>query len=208
MVDQPTRKTDKVRAIKLPGLSRTSQLVLVIGIFLALFIPTYFVYQQQPKIQQQLATTLSNLEKALASPTTPKIKLETELKAVEQELEAVKAQYPATSLAPEIADRLFSLAREHDAIVTMCKTSISKKKLGEGKDVIEFPVLVFELGLKGQMPNFQNFLISVGTEFPTSEFKQVSLTIPEKEEAEHTATIIIEMLCLPAGEQLTAKKAK
>lgn len=208
MAYQTQQKTGKAKPVRLPGLSRVSQLVLVIGIFLILFIPTYLIYQQQPKTQQRLAATLATIQKALAQEITPKTKLEAELKATEEELARIRAQYPTTSQTPEITDRLFSLARENGATVTMCKASVSKRKLGEGKDAIEFPLLVFELGLKGQAPCFQKFLIAVDTEFLTSELKQVSFVIPEKEEAEHTATITIEMLCLPTGGQFPAEKGR
>lgn len=204
MVSPPSEKKTK----GLPGLSRTSQLVLVVGIFLILLIPTYFIYQQQPQRHQQLATTLANLEKALAVETTGKSKLEAEIEAADEALQAVKAQYPSTSLAPEIADRLFNLARDNGITVTQCKTSVSKKKVGEGQGALDFPVLVFEMVLKGQVPGFQNFLIAVDGAFPTAQFKQVAFTIPEQEEAEHTASITLEMLCLPAGEGLTAEKGK
>lgn len=175
---------------RLPKLGRVSQLVLPIGIFLILLIPLMVINQQQPAKQLELKATLANLQKVLAGETTPKSKWEAELTQVQAETEAAKAAFPNPNRTPEIIDSLLQLAELNDIYVTSTKVSSSKpvaKSIG--------PVLTLEIGLKGQVPNFQNFLLALGDKLPTSQIKKVSFAIAGKESEEDTASITIDILC-------------
>lgn len=174
---------------RLPKLGRVSQLILLIGVFLVIFIPIWIINQQQPAKQASLDAYLTNLRKIVSVEQTPKAKFETELAQVTAETEAAKAVFPGSDQAPEILDSLLELANLNDIYVTQSAVSISSPAGAIG------PVLTITLGLKGQVPKFQNFLLGLDTKFPTSQIRNVAFTVATAEEAEDTAKITIDIFC-------------
>jgi len=193
MVQPETPEKKKGVLDRLPRLGRISQLVLVIGIFLILFIPLLLIYQEQPAKQAELEGIIANLQKVVSAEQTPKAKYEAELAQATAETEAAKAVYPSTNNTPEIVDSLLEMADINDIYVTQTKVSTSQPRDSIGQ------VLTIELGLKGQVPKFQNFLLALGDRLPTSQIKQSTFTIAGDEEAEDTAKITIEILCYEGG---------
>ena len=186
---QPEPEKKKGFLDRLPKLGRVSQLVLLIGIFLIIFIPLMLINNQQPAKQAELKATLVNLERILAVEETPKAKFEAELAQIEADTETAKAIFPNTSQSPKIIDSLLELAELNDIYVTQTKVTTSQPKETIG------PILTIQLGLKGQVPNFQNFLLALDNTLPTSQITQVTFTIAGKEGEEDTANITIDILC-------------
>lgn len=174
---------------KLPKLGRISQLVLVIGVFLILFVVLIFTNNQQQSTRRSLEATLANLQKVSSVEQTPKTKYEAELAQVTAEMEAAKAVFPSTSNTPEILDTLLSMAELNDIYVTQTKVSTTTQKGAIG------PLLTIELGLSGQTPKFQNFLLALDDKLPTSWITQLTFTIAGEEAAEDTAKITISIQC-------------
>jgi len=174
---------------RLPKLGRVSQLVLLIGVFLVIFIPLLVINQQQPKVQASLEATIANMQKILSVEQTPKAKFEAELAQVTADMEAAEAVFPRANQAPEILDSLLELAELNDIYITQTKVSTSQPKDAIG------PTLTIELGLRGQVPKFQNFLLALGDKLPTSQIKQLTFTIAGTEAVEDTAKIVIAILC-------------
>ncbi len=179
---------------RLPKMGRISQLILLIGTFLVIFIPLMVIYQQQPEIQADLEVTLANLQKILTVEQTPKAKYEAELAQVTAEAEAAKAVFPSPSQTPEIVDALLELANLNDIYVTQTRVSTSQPKGSIG------PQLTVELGLKGQVPKFQNFLLALDTSLPTSQIRQLTFSIAGTGEVYDTAKVVIDILCYESGE--------
>jgi hypothetical protein len=186
---QPEPEKKKGFLDRLPKMGRTSQLVLLIGIFLIILIPLMVVNNQQPTKQTELKATLANLDKVLAEEGTPKAKLEAELAQINAEIEATKAIFPNTSQSPAIINSLLELAKQNDIYVTQTKVSTSQPKEAIG------PILTIQLALKGQVPKFQNFLLALDDTLPTSHIKQVTFTVAGEEGEEDTATVTIDILC-------------
>jgi len=189
---EPEKKKDLLD--RLPKMGRISQLVLLIGIFLVLLIPLMLINNQQSAKQIELKATLANLEKVLAVEETPKAKLEAELAQINAETEAAKAVFPDTNQSPAIIDSLFELAELNDIYVTQTKVSTTQPKEAIG------PTLTIQLGLTGQVPRFQNFLLALGDKLPTSQIKQVTFTIAGEEGEEDAASITLDILCYEGSE--------
>jgi len=189
MIQPETTEKKKGLADRVPKLGRLSQLILLIGVFLIIFVPLWFLNQQQSGRQDELRTTLTNLTRVLAVEETPKAKLEAELAQVMAETEATKAIFPNINQSPEILDGLLELAELNDLYITQTKVSTSQPKETIG------PTLTIELGLKGQMPKFQNFLLALDNKLPTSQITKLSFTMVGEEGAEDTANITIDILC-------------
>jgi hypothetical protein len=186
---QPEPEKKKGFLDRLPKMGRTSQLVLLIGIFLVLLIPLILVGNQQSAKQTELKGTLANLNKILAGEETPKANLEAELAQINAETETTKAIFPSTSQSPAIINSLLELAKRNDIYVTQTKVSTSQPKEAIG------PILTIQLVLKGQIPKFQNFLLALDDTLPTSQIKQVAFTTAGEEGEEDTASITIDVLC-------------
>ncbi len=191
---QPEPKKKKGFLDRLPKMGRISQLVLLIGIFLILFIPLMLINNQQSAKQIGLKATLANLNKILAVKETPQDKLEAELVQINAETETAKAIFPNTSQSPEIIDSLFELAELNDLYITQTKVTTSTPKETIG------PILTIQLGLRGQVPKFQNFLLALDSKLPTSQIKQLAFTIAGEEGEEDTASITLDILCYEGSE--------
>lgn len=183
--------TEKKKGLldSLPKLGRISQLILLIGGFLIIFIPLWLIDQQQPEKQAQLKGTLANLQKIVSVAETPRDIFEAELAQATANTEAAKASFPAPDQAPEILDSLLELANLNDIYVTQTSVSTSTPTGSIG------PVLTFKLGLKGQIPKFQNFLLALDNKLPTSQIRTVTFTTAQKGQEYDTASIGIEVFC-------------
>jgi len=190
---QPESGKKKSFLDRLPKMGRVSQLILLIGGFLIIFIPLWLLNQQQPQRQAELETSLTNLQKILSVEQTPKAKFEAELEQDTAEIEAAKAVFPSSKQTPEILDSLRELAELNDIYITQTKvlTATSSKSIG--------PVLTITLGLKGQVSKFENFLLALDTKFPTSQIKQLTFAVVGTEEEYDTATLSIDILCYEGG---------
>jgi hypothetical protein len=194
MIQPETTEKKKGLADRLPKLGRLSQLILLIGVFLIIFVPLWLLNQQQPGKQNELKATLANMNSILAVEETPKAKLEAELAQVEAETEAIRAIFPTTSQSPEIIDSLLEIAELNDIYVTQTKVSTS-----ETEDTIG-PSLIIQLSLSGQVPKFQNFLLALDNKLPTSQITSMFFTIVGAEGDEDNAKVTIDILCYEGSE--------
>lgn len=173
MIQPETTEKKKGLLDRLPKMGRVSQLILIIGVFLVIFIPLFWIYQQQPQKEAELENTLGNLRMILSAQQTPKAKFEEDLAQITAESEKAKASFPTTSDGSKIMDVLLDLAEEYDIYVT--KTEMTSAKPVKGSI---FPTLTFDLGLSGQVPNFQNFLLALDDKLPAAKFKEVTFSAP------------------------------
>jgi len=186
---------------KLPKLGRASQLMLLVGIFLIVFIPLWVINQQQPARQVELRQELSNLEIILQTPTTKKETLEAEIKQVEARTEAAKAVFPSPDQSPEIINNLLELAESNGISVTETKVSTSTETITVSGNKIEYPAMTFNIKLQGQVPMFQNFILALDDNFPICEVNDVKFVIAAEEGEEDTASLKIDVFCYAGSEQ-------
>jgi hypothetical protein len=194
MVQQESPEKKKGFLDRLPKLGRVSQLILVIGGFLVIFVPLLLIYQQQPQKQIELKNTLANLQKVLAVAETPKAKYEAELAQATAENDAAMAVFPAPDQSPAVLEILSQLASENDIYVTGTAVSSSTPSGSIG------PVLSFSLNLKGQVPKFENFLLALDTKLPTARITSVTFAIASEGKEYDTAAVKIDVLTY-AGSQ-------
>ncbi len=191
---------------RLPRLSRTSQTILVLAMLVAMFVPTYLVYYQQPRTRATLESSLATLQKVLAAEQTPKERLETDLKKAEEQLVTARAVYPDPNHVPELVNSLIGLAEQNGIDVTETKVTASKlpppKESQKDKDKTTAEriedILTAELTLKGQVSHFQNFLLALDSQFPTVRIKKAAFTISSEEGEEDTCTLSLLIFCYPA----------
>jgi len=188
---QQPQTTEKQKGVleRLPRLGRISQLILIVGVFAFIFVPLLLFYQQQEPKQAEAKSTLANMQKILAVSETPKAKYEAELAQATASSEAARASFPKPDQAPEIMDTLMALASANDIIVTSTSVTSVTPTGSIG------PVLTFDVGFKGQIPKFQNFLLGIDSKLPTAQIKEVGYVVAAKEGDYDTAIITIDVFC-------------
>ncbi|UCH51682.1 MAG: hypothetical protein JSV54_02695 [Chloroflexota bacterium] len=165
---------------RLPKMGRVSQLILLIGVFLLIFIPLWMINKDQPEEQAKLNTTLANLQKILSVQQTPKEKYEDELAALTAGTAANKAAFPKSSQSPEILDDLMELAEVNDVYVIQTKVSTTTSDQSDSSWPIEgnWPILTMQFGFVGPCPNIQNILLALGDQLPTSQITEIKWEAP------------------------------
>jgi hypothetical protein len=173
---QPEAPEEKKKGFtgSLPKIGRLSQLILLIGVFLIIFVPLWLLNQKQSERQAELRTTLANLTRVLAVEEAPEAKLEAELAQATAETEATKALFPATNQSPEILDSLIELAELNDLCITATSVELHEADSEEDKAKVIGPMLRIVIGLRGQVPKFQNFLLALDDLLPTSQINTIA----------------------------------
>ncbi|HEX7363605.1 MAG TPA: hypothetical protein VF366_00330 [Dehalococcoidia bacterium] len=190
MMQQPQTEEKQPGVLeRLPKLGRVSQLILIVGVFVLIFVPLLLIYQQQEPKQNEARASLSNTQKILSAAETPQAKFEAQLAEATATVEAARASFPKPDQAPEIIDTIIALAAANDIIVTRTSVSSAAPAGSIG------PVLTFVVGFKGQIPKFQNFLLGLDSKLPTSEIKAVSFIVAKEEGDYDSADVTINVLC-------------
>ena len=159
---------------RLPRLSTSVWLILILALFLIVMVPMVTGYMeqsaQQSAIQMQINEVQSQIDD-LTARITAKSAVSVEAGEVKKELEAARLQYKKIGNNPEVSKILMDLAWDYDITITnMTITQGVNKILGT-----DYQVLTYSLSLTGQVANFQNFLIAAGIKLPSSQFTSVTI---------------------------------
>jgi Tfp pilus assembly protein PilN len=176
---------------KLPKLSRLSHVIVLIGVFAVILGGMLFLNNTQSSRYAELRSELTSLQVILAKPVTEKESIQTKIDKVEAEIESSKEVFPKLEQSTDIVNSLYDLAETNDVVITRATTVIPD--LEQVKT--SYPSLTFTLSMDGQVPKFLNFLLAVGDRYPTSEIREVSITIADEEGDEDNADITIDVHC-------------
>jgi hypothetical protein len=191
---QDTAKPGSSLLNRLPRISPVARMILFTGIFLVVAIPLSFTYAQQQARQAELNQRYAILEKALGKPESPealKSRLAGDIKIARNDVDNSKIDFPSPDRIPEIIDRLLELAKANGLVLTKMQVGAVKNSISVGADILEYPVVAFDINFSGQMPRFQNFLLALNGKFPTAEVKSLSFGITEIEEKEDTGNMVL-----------------
>ena len=179
---------------RLPRLSTSVWLILILALFLIVMAPmvTGYIEQvsQQAAIQlqiDQVQSQIDELNAKMASQTTAT----TEAARMKAELEVAKLQYKNIGDNAEVSQIIMALAWDYDITITSMSVSQAKNKV-LGAD---YPVLTYSLSLSGQVANFQNFLIAAGNRLPSCQFTSVSITPATVEGELDNASVNLQVYC-------------
>jgi len=202
--DEP--KATNPKSVRLPQISPITRLILIIGIVLVLAIPLYLVYSQQLVKQSELNQQLTILQKALGSTESPDVlkkNIGIEMSDAYKNLVTTKAIFPNSDQSLEIIDNLIKLAKTNGIDITKTQVAASTASIKVGTDTIGYPVTSFDINLRGQVSKFQNFLLSLINSVPSSQIKKVYFKIPEKEDEEATANLVLTVFSSDILEQVS-----
>ena len=179
---------------RLPRLSTSVWLILILALFLIAMVPlvTGYIEQlsQQAAIQLQINLVQSQID-ALKAKMTSQSAATTEAARMKADMEAAKLQYKNIGDNPEVSKILMDLAWDYDITITSMSISKATSKIA-GAD---YPVLSYYLSLTGQVANFQNFLIAIGNKLPSSQFNDVIISPATVEGELDKATLSMQVYC-------------
>jgi type II secretory pathway pseudopilin PulG len=167
-------------------LSKTTWIVLAIGIFLVLYAALGSAYLQQGQEQNQLDQELSQLQLSLKGFSSAQLssqheELENRLTQAESQLRTAKTNLRRSIESIGVTDTLFNVAKTCDVEITEISASAPTEKELEG---IICSVLSLEATAEGDVPDLINFVIEVSRQFPSGVAESVQIDVPEVTEEE------------------------
>jgi competence protein ComGC len=160
-----TTKVNKTGILqRLPRLSNSVWIILILAIFMIIMVPMVTGYMeqlsQQSAIQSQINTVQSQtdaLKLKMASQSTAT----SDAARMKAELETAKLQFKNVDGNAEVSQIIMDLAWDNDITLTLMSVSETKDKLLD----VEYPILTYSLTMTGDVPaRFQNFLISANAD--------------------------------------------
>ena len=179
---------------RLPRLSTSVWLILILALFLIAMVPmvTGYIEQisQQAAIQLQISLVQSQID-ALTAKMASQSSATTEAVKMKAELEAAKLQYKNIGDNAEVSQVIMDLAWDYDITITSMTVSKSiSKVLGS-----DYPALSYSLTMTGQVANFQNFLIDAGKRLLSCQFTSVTISPATVEGELDNASINLQIYC-------------
>jgi uncharacterized membrane protein len=179
---------------RLPRLSTSVWLILILALFLIVMVPLVTGYIEQASQQAAIQLQINQIQSQI---DLLKVKMASQSSAatgaakMKTDMEAAKAQYKNVGDNPEVSQILMNLAWDYDITITSMSVSQAiSKVLGT-----DYPVLNYSLSLSGQVANFQNFLIGVGKKLPSSQFTSVTISPAMVEGELDKASISMQVYC-------------
>jgi len=179
---------------RLPRLATRIWVLIILCLFLIAVVPLAMGYMTQSARQQALKLQIGQLQPqvdALKAKMASQPSAAAEMGRLKAEAEAAKLLYKSLSDNPEISQVIMDLAWDNHINITSMGVSSSKSKILDK----EYPVLVYSLSLTGQVAGFQNFLIAIGNELPSSLYSGISISPATVEGELDTASIGIQVYC-------------
>jgi Tfp pilus assembly protein PilO len=181
-------------AQRLPRLSTSVWLILILALFLIAMVPlvTGYIEQvsQQAAMQLQINQVQSQID-ALKAKMASQSSATTDAAKMKKELDDAKLQYKNVGDNAEVSQIIMGLAWDYDITITSMSVSQAMSKASG----TEYPVLTYSLSLTGQVANFQNFLIAVGKKLPSSQFTGITISPATVEGELDNATISMQVYC-------------
>lgn len=172
-------------------LSKTSWLVIIVGIFVIALLGLGVVRSQQVQQQNQLSEELASAELRLKGIQLKPLshqqeELENGLSQTRSQLEAVKAIVSQPIESITISSILFDTAEAHGVNLTeITSSSIASDRL-EG---LACSVLRLTAKVKGEVPKLVSFITGLNGNLTTGVMKSVEISIPEVAGEEASANI-------------------
>lgn len=179
---------------KLPRLSTSVWLLIVVALVLVAVVPMITAYIDAKSQQGPLKEKLSRLQSqyaGLQKQVTPQGAADSQINQLKLDVEAVRSLYGNACDSVETSQELMNLAWQYDVVITGMQANPVKEKI-QGKD---YPCISYVLNMRGQVANFQNYLIAVGNKFPSSRPDAVRIQPAAAEGMLDYAMLTIRIIC-------------
>ena len=193
---QEPKKSGNSLLQRLPRLSTTVWILIIVCLFLIAAVPLAMGYLEQFALQQALKLQVSQRQTeydALQAKMASQPSQATQMEKLKTEAEAAKLLYKNIADNSEITQAILDLAWDPDIDITVTSIGVatSTSKILDK----EYPVLVYTLTLTGQVTGFQKFLIAIGKALPSSQYTAINITPTAIEGELDSATMTIQVYC-------------
>lgn len=174
-------------------LSKTSWLILSVGIFIVVVAGLGLTRSQQIQEKSQLDEELSIVEMRLNKLQVQQLhqqqeELQERLDESTIQLGATKDRLNQTIESIDVTDEFYAIAESCKATVESISTSsIKSEKLGN----IACSMIQINAQVTGELPNLIDFVISLNNDFTTGVVKSAHMSIEETTEEESLANIMM-----------------
>ncbi len=161
-------------------LSRTSWLIVTIGIFIIAFTSLAIVRYQQINQQSQLNKELASVELELNQVKPEQIssqyeELERRLSQTLAQLETAKAEFSPPIESIDTNDILFDIARDYG--VKVIRITLSDESSDDSNGVA-YSIETFSVTVEGDVLSLVNFITRLNSDLATGAVKSVVISIP------------------------------
>jgi len=166
-------------------ITRTTWLVLALGVFIIAFISLYMVYSRQASQQKDLKSSLAEAEASYPQLTSQIQTLQSQLAQRQSDLaaellklSAAKAKFPPSVQSSDYYQRLLTIAGDCDLNVMSLTASGPRQ---QKTDSVTYLVTTFNVAVKGEMASIIDFIHTLATSqyFTSATVTVVSINIPE-----------------------------
>ena len=162
-------------------LSKTSSLILTIGIFFIAFVGLGIAHSRQASEQNQLGEELYVAEQGLSKLPLQKLRsqkndLEERLNRTLLQLEAAKNELSQPIKSIDITDSLFEIAGDCRVEISDVNSSVITSDKLEG---INGPVIQLLINFEGDLTDIISFITRLNNDFATGVVKSAEIKLPE-----------------------------
>jgi hypothetical protein len=166
-------------------LSRTTWLVLGIGVFVIAFVTLFFIYARQSGEQEELEVTLAGAQTQLAGLISGRESLENQLTQQQSTLSdtqalltSAQASFPELEASIEYSEVLTEIADYCELEVTNISAEEPREMEIEG---IIFVVISFEVEVEGDVNSILSMVSEIASDerFASATVESVTMNVPE-----------------------------
>jgi hypothetical protein len=194
----PDTKIDNKKSIlsRIPKLGNTSQLIIIIGIFLIILIPMIIINLQQVPIQNQINKDIAAIQNILSTPLAQNADTIAEIKRTETEKLTLISRFASESSSSLIAEQLMQLAKKYNIVIGKLQTSSSQVSMVVSQNstkTIDFPAISILLTMQGQAAQFSNYLIALEA-VPSAKISSIDIHLAQNKGEDDSAIIKLDIL--------------
>ena len=173
------------------NLSKTSWIILSVGIFLVVLAGLGLTYSQKTKekkeIDEQLEFTNARLESFnISELQSEKYGLEANLATNISRHESLSENLVESVISSDVTEKCYEIASQsHVEIVNIGSTEIKTVKLA----ALECISINLQITVTGELPDFVTYVENLNKEFPTGYITSVKIELTEEEDQENKAAV-------------------
>ena len=160
---------------KLPRISTSVWILIIVVLVLVVSIPMITSYMDQTAQQSVLNANLAKLKSqytGLQQQLSSQADVTTEINRLKSDVDSARQFYGTACDSIETSQKLMDLAWEYDiTIITISANNTPIKISGA-----DYSGTSYVLNMKGQVANFQNYLIALGNNFPSKQNRKCADT--------------------------------
>jgi len=177
-------------------ISKTSWLILAVGIFLVVLaclgVTRSGQMKEQNKLEEELKMSESRLDKVPATDLQTQLEeLQDRLEESEGQLTEAKNRLRQTILSVDVTDKFFEIAKYCDVVVMNMSTTAIGKNTVAG---VNYATISLNAVITGDASNLLDFIISLNKGYSTGYVKSAQISLNSESDEEGISSANIQMI--------------